>query len=90
MGLPAIEGYKLTKVVVANTSGGSTAVNVGVSSSASEASYIDGGEVQVFSTPSSQYTYNLKETAANTVYYLYITNKNCQIIGLDLVYDKAN
>ena len=89
LGLPAISGYKLTKIVVSNSTGCSTSTKVGVSSSSSSASYIGGGAVQTFSSTGSSYTYNLSGTANNTVYYLYITNKNCQIIKLDLTYDKV-
>lgn len=87
LGLPAIEGYKLTKVVAKNTSGCSTSVAVGISSSSSSASHISGGAIQTWSTTSSTYTYNLSETSNNTVYYLYVTNKNAQIIELALTYE---
>ena len=56
LGLPAIEGYKLTKVVAHNSGGCSTSTKVGISSSDSQASYIDGGAIQTWSTTSSSYT----------------------------------
>lgn len=87
LGLPAIQGYKLTKVVAKNSGGCSTAVEVGVSSSSSSADYISGGAIQTWSTTSSTYTYNLSETSDNTVYYLYVTNKNAQITELSLTYE---
>ena len=90
IGLPAIAGYKLTKIVANNSSQCSTSTKVGISSSASSESYISGGAVQTWSTQSSAYTYNLSGTAANTVYYLYITNKNAQITGLTLTYTPTN
>ncbi|MCQ2328887.1 MAG: hypothetical protein MJZ59_06050, partial [Paludibacteraceae bacterium] len=86
MGLPAIEGYKLTKVVAKNTSGCSTAVKVGISSSASSEDYISGGDAQTWSKQNSSYTYELDETSDNTVYYLYVTNKNAQVTELELTY----
>ena len=89
VGLPAIEGYKLTKVVASNSSGCSTATKVGISSSASQENYIDGGAIQTWSTTGSQYTYNLTSTEVNTMYYLYVTNKNAQIINLALTYEAA-
>lgn len=89
LGLPAIEGYKLTKVVAKNSSGCSTSVNVGVSSSATSASYISGGEAQKWATTSSTYTYDLTSTSNNTVYYLYVTSKNAQIVSLELTYEVA-
>ena len=89
LGLPAIEGYKLTKVVANNSGGCSTSTKVGVSSSSSSASYITGGEVQTWSTQGSQYTYNLTSTEANTMYYLYVTNKNAQVTQVALTYEMA-
>lgn len=87
LGLPAIEGKKLTKVVAKNTSGCSTSVNVGISSSSSAANYISGGSAQKWATQSSSYTYTLSETSGNTMYYLYVTTKNAQITELTLTYE---
>ena len=89
LGLPAIDGYKLTKVVASNSSGCSTTTKVGISSSSSSASYISGGAIQTWSTQSSSYTYNLTGTDANTVYYIYVTNKNAQIISIELTYENS-
>ncbi len=86
LGLPAIPGYKLTKVVAKNSGNCSTSVNVGVSASGTSAAYIEGGEAQKWATTSSSYTYNLTDTEANTVYYLYATSKNAQIVSLELTY----
>ena len=90
LGLPAISGYKLTKVVAKNSSGCSTSVIVGISSSNTEAGYISGGEAKTFSTQSAEYTYNLTGTSANTMYYIYVTKKNCQLVNLDLTYEKVD
>ena len=87
LGLPAISGKTLTKVVAHNSSGCSTSVNVGVSSSDSSASYISGGDAQKWATQGSSYTYNLSGTSANTMYYLYVTSKNAQITSLELTYE---
>ena len=89
LGLPARSGYKLTKVVAHNSSQCSTTTVVGISSSASEASYITGGAAQTWSTTSSSYTYTLTSTEENTMYYLYVTNKNAQLIQLDLKYEET-
>ena len=89
VGLPAIDGYKLTKVVAKNSGGCSTSTKVGISSSASSESYIDGGGIQTWSTTSSSYTYNLTSTEENTMYYLYVTNKNAQVTELALTYEAA-
>ena len=86
LGLPAIEGYRLTKVEATNSGGCSTSTKVGVSSSSSSDSYISGGSQQTWSKTSTTYTYSLTSTTANTVYYLYITNKNAQITSLKLTY----
>lgn len=90
LGLPALSGYKLAKVIVKNSSNCSTSTKVGISSSApTTATYISGGEAKTFDTTSSTYTYNLSGTSANTVYYLYITSKNCQITELSLTYESV-
>ena len=87
LGLPAIENYKLTQVVASNSSQCSTSTKVGISSSSSSASYISGGEIKTWSNTSSSYTYNLSSTEANTMYYLYVTNKNAQVVELELTYE---
>jgi hypothetical protein len=87
LGLPAIEGYKLTKVEATNSGGCSTSTKVGISSSSSEAKYISGGAIQTWSVQGSTYTYDLTETAANTMYYMYVTNKNAQVVTLKLTYE---
>ena len=89
LGLPAIEGYKLTKVEATNSGGCSTTTKVGISSSSSEANYVEGGSIQTWSTTSTTYTYNLTETSVNTMYYMYATNKNAQVVSLTLTYEKS-
>ncbi len=88
IGLPAIADYKLTKVVASNTSNASTSFKAGISSDATSASYVTGGEVQTWRTTSSSYTYTLSGTAINTMYYLYCSNKNGQISTITLTYEK--
>ena len=90
LGLPAIEDYKLTKVVAKNSGGCSTSTKVGISSSATSESYISGGEIQTWSITSSSYTYNLTGTDVNTMYYLYVTNKNAQVTTLTLTYEGSD
>ena len=89
LGLPAIDGYKLTTVAASNSNGCSTSTKVGISSSGTEASYIDGGAIQTWSTTGSTYTYNLASTEANTMYYMYVTNKNAQVVSLTLTYEST-
>lgn len=86
LGLPAVEGYKLTNVVAKSSSGCSTTVQIGISTQSAEASYVDGGEPQKWATQNSEYTYTLANTEANKMYYLYVTNKNGQIAQLVLTY----
>ena len=90
LGLPAISGSKLTKVVAHNSSGCSTSTKVGISTSASDADYVSGGALQTWSTTSSSYTYELTGTAVNTRYYIYVTNKNAQLYSLDLTYETSS
>ena len=89
LGLPSITGYRLSKVVAANSSGCSTTTKVGISSSGTSESYVSGGAIQTWGTVSSSYTYNLSDTAASTMYYMYVTNKNCQLVSLELTYEQS-
>lgn len=86
LGLPAIPGYRLSKIMAYNSSGCAVTTRVGVSSASDSASYITGGAYQTWGTKGSSYIYNLTSTSAGTVYYLYITNANCQLISLRLTY----
>ena len=90
LGLPAIQGYKLTKVVANNSSGCSTSTSVSIrTGNTSTASLVTGGTAQTWSTKSSSYTYTLSNTAANTMYYIYAASANCQIINLQLTYERV-
>lgn len=88
LGLPAIAGYKLVKVVgTLNDSGSpSTASKVSITDGTSE---VTGGAEQTWSTKGGDYTYSLTETEENTIYYLSVSNKNCQMIKLVLSYEPA-
>lgn len=88
LGLPAIAGYKLVKVVgTLNDSGSpSTASKVSITDGSSE---VTGGAEQTWGTKGGNYTYSLTETEENTVYYLSVSNKNCQMIKLVLSYEPA-
>lgn len=89
LGLPAISGYKLVKVEAKNSSGCSTSTKVKVSSDVNGENVVSGGTEQTWATQSSTYTYTLTGTEENTMYYLYVTNKNCQITELVLYYVEA-
>lgn len=91
IGLPAIEGKSLTKVVATTREGASKAVQVGVFDAADQP--VAGGEVITWNyeeTGSYVFTYNLTNTAQNTSYKLYINSAhNAQIIKLELWYTEG-
>ena len=87
LGLPAISGKKLTKIVVKNSSGCSTKTVVSVTDGSS---IVTGGTAKTFSTTSTKYPYTLSGTSANTVYYLNIAKANCQIVALTLTYENTS
>ena len=87
VGMPAIEGYKLTSVNATSRSGASANVKVGISDSASTKNYIDGGDAVQWTPNTGNWTYTLTDTAANTMYYLYVDNAyNAQLTQLVLTY----
>lgn len=86
LGLPAIDGWKLSKIVISNTSGCSTTTKVSVYKEKTYEHLVTGGDEQIFSTQGSTYTYALSGTEVNTSYYLKIANKNCQIKNIELTY----
>ena len=90
LGLPKLSDGKLTKIVAHNSSGCSTSTRVGISSSVSSASYISGGAYQTYSSTNKDYTYTLSGTSDNTRYYIYVTNRNCQLTSLTLTYQVAD
>lgn len=86
LGLPAIDGWKLSKIVISNTSGCSTKTKVSVYKEKTYNNLITGGNEQTFSKQGSTYTYALSDTEVNTSYYLKIADKNCQINNIELTY----
>ena len=86
LGLPAIDGWKLSKIEISNSSNCSTSTQVSVNKEKEGTNIISGGAAQKFSTKSSTYTYELSETEANTSYYLKIASANCQITNIKLSY----
>ena len=89
LGLPAISDYKLVKVEAVNSSGCSTSTKVKITSDEAGESVVKGGNEQTWGTTSSKYTYNLSETDQNTMYYLIVSNKNCQLLSLTLYYEES-
>ena len=89
LGLPAISDYKLVKVEAFNSGGCSTSTKVKITSDEAGESVVKGGNEQTWGTTSSKYTYNLSETDENTMYYLIVSNKNCQLLSLTLYYEES-
>ena len=88
LGLPAIEGYKLTKVSAQLNDGGNpSTASKGNITSDTAGTVVTGGEEQTFDTKGGIKTFTLTGTEENTVYYLAISNKNFQCIGIDLEYE---
>ncbi len=89
LGLPVLDGKALKKVVATGSQGHSTTTQVGISSSASTATYVTttpAATYEVWATTGQDHTYEL-DGDAETIYYVYITNKNCQIAKLVLTYE---
>lgn len=89
LGLPAISGFKLTKIVatindqVTNVSSKTmVAITDGVN-------VVAGGAEQNWKTKGAVHTYTLTETEENTVYYMYATKANAQMMKLVLSYEPA-
>ena len=89
LGLPAISDYKLVRVdgTLNNSGNPSTASSVAIIDD--ENNVINGGTAQTWDTKGGEKTYNLSETDVNTVYYLSVSNKNCQMIELVLYYEEV-
>lgn len=88
LGLPAIAGYKLVKVVGTLNDSGNPSAKASISIT-DGTSVVTGGEAQTWSKMGGDYTYSLKGTEENTVYYLSVSTKNCQAIKLVLSYEPA-
>lgn len=89
MGLPAIPGYKLVKVIGQLNDGGtpSTKSQTSITADASGSQVVEGGEAQKWDTKGGEYTYDLTNTVSNTVYYMHVDNTaNSQYIKVELTY----
>ena len=89
LGLPAIAGYKLTKVIgtLNDTGLPSTKAKICITDGAN---VVSGGTAQEWNTQGKDYTYTLSETEENTVYYLSVSSvANCQMTKLVLSYEPA-
>ncbi len=89
LGLPAIAGYRLVKVVGTLNDFGSPSKNSSISIT-DGTNEVTGGAAQTWDTMGGDFTYSLTETEENTVYYLSVSSKaNCQMIKLVLSYEPA-
>ena len=89
LGLPAIMGYRLVKVVgtLNDTGSPSTQAQISITNGTD---VVSGGTAQTWNTKGADYTYTLTETEENTIYYLSVSSTaNCQMIKLVLSYEPA-
>lgn len=94
-GMPALEGYKLTKVVATHATTAKERM-VGIAKqieatavhpdAAGGHGYVVGGEPQNFNEQYHDYTFNLEETEAGKVYYIYQKTSGSGISKLVLTY----
>ena len=92
IGLPTIEGYKLTKV--SGTLNATSKATVGISSVAAPADPVYVGESSLALESSNAWELNVNGTEANTSYYFYGTdkvdgNQDLRIKFMTLCYEKA-
>ena len=98
LGMPAIEGYTLIKVVCHNVklSGSTITPRVGITTlinstaaHPSDDAYVAGGQLQSWNLDGGEvYTYSLSGTAPNTRYYIYAAAKGAVSL-LELTYNPA-
>lgn len=89
LGLPAISGFKLTKVVATIND---QVINVSSKTMVAITDGVDviaGGVAQNWNTKGAVHTYTLTETEENTVYYMLATVANAQVMKLVLSYEPA-
>lgn len=95
-GMPAIEGYKLVKITATHgTSSKSRMVGVAKEIEANSThpdaaaghGYVKGGELQDWNTQYNEYVYELDDTVAGKVYYLYAQSTGVGISKVVLKYD---
>ena len=89
LGLPAIADYKLVKVEGTLNNSGNPSLSSQVAISDGK-NVVSGGTAQTWDTKGEAKTYDLSGTSANTVYYMAVSNKNCQMITLALYYVDAS
>lgn len=88
LGLPAIKGYKLTRIIGTMNDSGSPSTKAKICIT-DGTTVIPGGTAQLWDTKGNDYTYTLTDTEENTVYYMSATAANAQLIKLALTYEAA-
>lgn len=88
LGLPAIKGYKLTRIIGTMNDSGSPSTKAKICIT-DGTTVIPGGTAQLWDTKGNDYTYTLTDTEENTVYYMSATEANAQLIKLALTYEAA-
>lgn len=88
LGLPAVEGYKLTKVVGTGNKGASNATSVSIVTATSNGNIIGAAQTWIDNTTPGSYIYSLSGTSEGTMYYMKAETKNCQCTKLVLTYHK--
>lgn len=98
IGLPAIENYKLSKVVLVNGSKAKSTREVGITtmlakqdgSSNHGQAFLTGGESLLMQgDPNTEAQFNLSNTAVNTVYWLRVSPESTALKGLMLTYTEC-
>ncbi len=97
VGLPAIEGYKLSKVVLVNGGSENGSRYVGITTKLAK-QVSNGNEGQEFATggepiamsggPDTEVEFNLSDTSENTVYWVRLSPKTGALKGATLTYSK--
>ena len=87
LGLPAIAGKKLVKVQYTTSSGASTGTYGAICTDTSGASPVSGGESIALNQLSTEFSWTLSGTEANTMYYFVASKKNSQTVKIVLTYE---
>lgn len=87
LGLPAIAGKKLVKVQYTTSGSASTGAFGAICTDAAGTDAVAGGEAIALNQTSTEFTFTLTGTAANTVYYFVASNKNSQTVKIVLTYE---
>ena len=84
--LPTYQGYKITQIIITNTSACSTSVEVGILSGENNAA-----PAQTWGTQSGSYTYNISSDYQTEALTVKVTNsKNAQVAGITVVREEIN